>query len=315
MSLGYYIAMRQPRNKLRVFAHIYPCDTDRICLFLAVSEDEKHFFRREVEIADCRETLLSEKKDFPAARAFAEFERFCVDECGLTDGNDEVIFTNNPHRVDVLDTFDYIAWQLGGVPWAVVKFIHSQYDHETTHLDSPLSFEQFVRSCDIGLDEPVATKHLYDEYRRLIHKDSYSPQELDRMETYIFGHIDEAYLSYRQNFGVVCSIAHICAATYHSDKARFLRLIEWIVTDFNKRQRKWRRSALSDIRKCKRQRSTLADILMIAAEEVADDGYIDCDVVAAEENKPPLERSEYGIFRAVAPKQLKTIKNILEEFD
>ncbi len=288
-------------EKKRIFVYVQN-KTPQTCLVCAVNEDETHLFRREIERTDCREILLSDSKDFPAARMFAEFERFCVDECGLTDSNDEVIFASSPHRGDVLDTFDYVDWRLGGVSWAVVKSIEFKYDHETTHLYSPLSFEQFRRACDVGLAEPFATKHLHAEYRRLIHKNSYTPQELDRMEAYISRHIDEAYLQNDQNFGIICKIAHICAATYHSDHARFVRLIEWLVTDFNKRRCKWRRL-------------TLADILTIAADEIADDGYIDYAVVAAEENKPPLERSEYGIFLTVASKQLKTIKNILEEYE
>ena len=295
---------KQSHDVVRTKKRIFVCVQDVApapCTIYAVSEDEKHLFRREVERTDCFKNLMNGDKDFPAMRAFAEFERFCVDECGLIDPNDEVIFTNCPD-LDLHDVFSYVAWQLGGVPWAVVKFVESRYKHETTHLASPLSFEQFVLSCDIDLAEPYATKHLYAEYLRLIHKDGYTPQELDRMEACVVHHIHEAYLSDGSNLDAICAIAHVCVGAYLSDNARFLRLVEWIVSDFNRRR-------------CKGRRSALADILIFIADEVADHGYIDYDVVATEENKPPLERSEYAIFRAVAPDKLKTIKNILEEYD
>ena len=262
----------------------------------AVSDDGKEFCR-EVE-QDPRENLFDD--DSHAAKAFAEFERFCVDKCGLTDSNDEVIFANAPH-CDIVDLFAYVDSRLGGVPWAVVKCIESDYNRETTHLIAPESFKQFQRMCN-GFAEPYATKCLYSEYRRLIHKDSYTPQELDRMEAYVARHFDAAYSKSSGSFNVVCRISHVCAAEYHSDKARFLSLIEMIVQDFVKRR-------------CKRCQRVLADILLFTADEVADDGYIDYATLAAEENEPPLERSEYSIFRAVAPEQLKIIKSILEEFD
>lgn len=278
--------------KKRIFVYVRE---EVPCKILVVSEDGREFWR-EVEQT---EDLWGDAS--PAARAFEALERFCVEECGLTDCNDEVIFARRfapePETIG-----SYIDCRLGGVGWAVAKSIEFGYGHETAHLASPMSFEQFVRSCDIGLAEPYATRHLYAEYRRLIHKDSYTPQELDRLESYVYAHLDEAYSPTDAGFNAVCSISHACAATYHSDVARFLQLTERIVMDGEQR--------------CgPRSRRVLADILMFTAEEIADDGYIDYEVLAAEEGKPPLERNEYAIFRAVAPEQLKIIKNILEEYD
>ena len=294
--------MQQSKQKVkkRIFVYIRT-DVDAPYLISAVSENEKNFFCREVERTNCRETWFSDNDDTPAARAFAAFEKFCVDECGLTDSNDEVIFATRSDS-DEIDVPDYFDAQLGGVPWAVVKVIEFNYKHETLHLDSPLTFEQFAQACDVGLDEPYATKHLYAEYRRLIHKDIYTPRELDRMETYAATHLDEAYLPKGRGFDAVCGISHVCAAAYRSDSARYLRLIDRLVQDFNKRQGTNRRRVF-------------ADILSFAADEVADDGYIDYDVLAAEQNKPMLERSWYSMYRAVETEQLKTIKSILEEFE
>ena len=264
----------------------------------AVSEDEKHYFKREV---DDKIGNYENLDDTPAAKVFEDFEAFCTAECGLTDDNDEVIFADKDNA-EITDIFDYIAWRVGGVNWAVGKFIEFDYGHETTHIESPLSFAEFKKACDIGLSEPYATKHIYTEYRRLIHKDDYTREEFDRMERYLSAHLDSAYSGECGSFDVICRIAHICAAACRCDRTRFVRMVESIVSDYQRRQNK-------------KKRLSLQDILTFTAEEVFDEGYIDYSTLAEEEKKPPMERKEYRIFRAVSPAPLEIITKIIEEYE
>lgn len=288
-------------KKKRVFVCVEDnADKDEPSVVYAVSEDEKHYFRREVEdrAADYKNGV-PKNADSPALKAFSEFEAFCTAECGLNDDNDEVIFADNDH-CEIANVFDYIAWRMGGAYWAVVKFIESNYKHETTHIPSPLSFAEFKKACDVGLFEPYATKHLYAEYRRLVHKDDYTQEEFDRMERYVSEHLDIAYSDERASFDVLCRIAHICAAACRCDRTWFVRLVENIVSDYQRRT-------------YKRKKQVFEDILTFMAEEVSDDGYIDFSTLDEEEKKPPMEHEKYSIFRAVSTAPLVIIKNIIKE--
>lgn len=264
----------------------------------AVSEDEKHFFRREIE------DKISDYEDLdeaPVKRVFEDLEAFCTNECGLTNTNDEVIFADEDNA-EIEGVFDYIAWRIGGVQWAVGKFIEFDYGHETTHMGSPLRFSAFKKVCDIGLSEPYATKHLYAEYRRLIHKDDYTREELERMEKYLMSHLKSAYGSNQESFDVICRIAHICAVAYRCDRTRFVRMVENIVSDYQRRR-------------YKKKQLSLQDILTFTAEEVLDEGYIDYAALAEEEKKPPMEREEYRIFREVSPEPFGIITKVIEEYE
>lgn len=82
---------------------------------------------------------------------------------------------------------------------------------------------------------------------------------------------------------------------------RFLHLIKWIVTDFN-RQR------------CKQRQRILKKFLSFATDAVVNES-IDYDVFVAEGAKQPIERSACAMFREVSSKQLKRKKHIMTEFE
>lgn len=303
------------KRKKRVFIHI--SKKGKLSKICAISEDEKHLFNYEFEDKiDDYENIDGVPAE--AVKAFNAFETFCKEECGFKRDcefiQDEVIFVDGCNYA-IMDISSYIELEIGGADWAVGQCIEFSYKYETTHIESPLTFKAFKKACDIGLPEPYASKHLYNEYRRLIHKDTYSGEELDRMEHYVSSHLNNVFRSrrvYRHGIKFIRNgdsdvefrIAHICAVMYKSDMSRFLRLVESIVSDYKRRRSE-----------CKQ--NSLMNILDSVAEEVEDDSamdyYADYSYLEEDEKKPPIDRKEYGIFRGLAPWCYDIIKELLEE--
>ncbi len=271
---------------------------DRI---LAVDETGAHRFSAEVanDGTDYREEIGTKDSDSAGAAAFAAFERFCKEECGLKDCNDEVIQAKEAPLCRY--TFaEYVDLRLGSADWATVKSLSFDYRYETTHLENPPAFSAFA-SCVKGVAEPDATRLLYEEYAKRIHKEIYTAEEIDRMERYIFSHLNTVYLR-RGSFRVHWCICYSCSAIYKSDAARYLGVMERIISDYLKRR-------------AKNRKKYFCDLIMDIADEIFCDGEIDYSVFDKEEGKPLLERTEYAMFASLSPKSLKIVKELIEEYE
>ncbi len=270
---------------------------------LGLDEAAERFFCAEVEgeVGELSEEL--ERGDgSPAAAAFAAFERFCREECGLKDRNDEVIFEERARAPSLHDLADYVDRKLGTADWATVRYIASDYRFERAHVKEPLRFLEFLILAGQGMPEPYATCRIYQRYRKLIHKDSYTAEELDRMEGYIFSHLGEIYRRRRGRGDAIRHIAYPCAAIYRSDQTRFLQVIEKIIADYPRRSSKERGEALRDF---------LEDTSCLIYRE----GEIDLAAIPEEEKKPPLSRKKYAIFAPLSPNALPLVKELIGEYE
>lgn len=291
--------------KHRVFAYVEDNSKknkpDRI---LAVDEMGKHLFCYDVDNRgkeDYEEQFVNDRTHSPAAVAFAAFERFCKEECGIKDCNDEVILAEYKN-IPMKTLADYVEFRLGGADWVYVWEIGFEYRFETAHLEHPMHFKEFRKAHTAGLKEPYATRALYAKYRELIHKDVYTEDELNRMEQAIFSRLDAAYRRRRSRPDASIYISDTCAAIYRGDRDRFRRVVERIVADYARRR-------------SKRKSRVLEDILEFIADSIYCEGEIDLASLDEEEKKPPLERKEYAIFAALSPEALRTVKPIIEEWE
>lgn len=289
------------QNKKRVFAYAEG-NSDKGCpsLLCAVSQDKKHFFKREVDDKpqDYDKWLSQDAGDIAAARVFAEFKAFCVDECGLSDANDEVIFAKEADFAKH-DFAEYVEIRLGNADWAVVKFIGWDYATETAHLEHALPFDDFRKAHGGNVPEPFATLELFHSYRRLVHKDSYSRVALDRMEQFAMSHLNDIYVG---DFDPSINIANVCAAFFRCDAARYLRLMDAIVDDFKTQTHAKKRRALTEL-------------LLFASDEELNDGYFACSQCDEDSRKPLLDRREYRMFKHLRSDNAQIVKSLLEEYE
>ncbi len=291
--------------KRRVFAYVednfQKNKPDRV---LAIDETGERLFCYEVDNRgkgeSYEEQFVNDKAHSPAAVAFAAFERFCKEECGIKDCNDEVIFSGGKN-IPPKTLADYFEFRLGGADWVYVWEIGFEYRFETAHLEHPIGFKEFRKVHTEGLTEPYATRALYAKYREHIHKDAYTEEELDRMEQAVFSRLDMAYRRRRSRSDPSIYIAETCAAIYRGDQARFRRVVERIVADHARRR-------------SKRKRWVLQYILETIADSIYCDGEIDLASLDEEEKKPPLERKEYAIFAGLSPDALPLVKESIEEY-
>ncbi len=275
--------------------------SDRV---LAVDDTGERLFRYEIDNRgeeDYEEQFANNRANSPAAVAFAAFERFCKEECGIKDCNDEVIVSEEKN-FSMKTLADYFELRLGGADWVLVSEIGFHYRYETAHLEYPMRFKEFLKLHTAGLKEPYATRALYTKYRELIHKDSYTEEELDRMEKAIFSRLDMAYRRRRSRLDPSIYISDTCAAIYRGDQARFRRVVERIVADYARRR-------------SKRKSRVLEDILEFIADSIYCEGEIDLASIDEEEKKPPLERKEYAIFASLSPEALTLVKELIEEYE
>ena len=290
--------------KHRVFAYVEDNSVrGKPSAILGLDEAGEREFRAEVpsDETDYMEEIGKKESDSPAAVAFAAFERFCREECGLKDCNDEVIFSeegesNSPHTLA-----GYVEFRLGCADWAVVKYIDFDYPFETTHLENPSPFINFRVGTGPRMPEPYATHRVYQKYREYIHKDSYTEEEISRMERYIFTHLDAVYRR-RSGDDAIYRIAYPCAAIYRSDKTRFMHVLESIVADYPKRR-------------FQKKRKHLRELLIDIADLIFCEGEIDLATLPEEEKKPPLERKEYASFAELSPTALPIVKELIEEYE
>ena len=286
----------------RVFAYVEDNSMrGKPSAILGLDETGEREFRAEVpsDGTDFLQEIIERRSDSPAAIAFAAFERFCREECGLKDCNDEVIFSEG-ENIAPYSLAGYVDFRLGCADWAVVKYIDLDYRFETTHLEDPSPFLHFWVGTGLGMPEPYAAHRVYRKYREYIHKDCYTEKELDRMEKYIFSHLDEVYR--RRGDGAIRKIAYPCAAIYRSDKPRFVHVVEGIAADYPKRQ-------------SQKMRGLLRELLIDVADLISREGAIDLSDLAEEEKKPPLERKEYAIFAELSPDARSLVKDLVEEYE
>ena len=271
---------------------------DRI---LAVDDTGERLFCYEVDSRgeeSYEEQFANDRESSPAAAAFAAFEKFCK-ECGIKDCNDEVIFAECK-IIPPKTLAGYIEVRLGGADWVFVSEIGFNYRYETAHLEHPMPFKEFRKAHTAGIEEPFATRALYVKYRELIHKDSYTEEELDRMERAVFSRIDAAYRRRQSRPDACIYISDTCAAIYRGDRDRFRRVVERIVADYARRR-------------SERKSRVLEDILEFIADSIYCEEEIDLASIDEEEKKPPLERKEYAIFAKLSPEALRTVRPIVEE--
>ena len=287
--------------KHRVFAYVEDNSVrGKPSAILGLDETGEREFRAEVpnDRTDYLEEIGKKESDSPAAVAFAAFEHFCKEECGLKDCNDEVIFSGG-ENIAPYSLTGYVDFRLCCVDWAVVKYIDFDYPFETTHLEDSSPFINFWVGTGLGMPEPYAAHRVYQKYREYIHKDFYTEEELDRMERYIFTHLDAVYRR-RGRYDAILHIAYPCAAIYRSDRARFLHVIEKIVTDYPKRR-------------SQKRRRQLRELLFNTADLIFCEGEVDLASLDEEEKKPPLERKEYAIFAELSTDALPLVKELIEE--
>lgn len=290
--------------KHRVFAYVEDNSKRGMpSAILGLDETAEREFRAEVpsDGIDYMEEIGKKESDSPAAVAFAAFERFCKEECGLKDCNDEVIFSEEGKGFSPHTLAGYVDFRLCCVDWAVVNYIDFDYRFETAHLEDPSPFINFWVGTGLGMPEPYAAHRVYQKYREYIHKDSYTEEEICRMEKYIFSHLDAVYRR-RGGYSAILHIAYPCAAICRSDKTRFLHVIERIVADYPRRR---------SVRKRERLRKLLID----TADLIFCEGEVDLASLDEEERKPPLERKEYAVFAELPPDALPLVKELIEEHE
>ena len=239
------------------------------------------------------------REDAPAAVAYAAFQRFCREVCGLKGVNDEVIFAESGPSGSLSE---YVGLRLDAADWTLVTFLEFDYRYETAYLERPMRFKNFRRSCTEGIPEPYATRVLYENYRERIHKDAYTEEELDRMEKYVFSHLDAVYRRRRRCLDAIRRVSAACAAVYRGDRARFCRIMEGIVADFSKRR-------------SKKKRWLQSELLVSVADKIFGEGEIDLVRFAEEEKLPPPERKIYSIFAPLSPEALETVTEIIEAYE
>ncbi len=289
--------------KHRVFLYVEDnCKRKRPDRILAVDETGEHIFRCNVDNRgeeSYEEQFANDRESSPAAAAFAAFERFCKEECGIEDCNDEVIISEGK-IIPPKTLAGYMEVRLGGADWVFVSELAFNYRYETAHLEYPMPFKAFRKLHTAGIEEPFATRALYAKYRELIHKDAYTEEELDRMERAVFSRLDAAYRRRQSGPDASIYISDTCAAIYRGDRDRFYRVLEGIVADYARRR-------------SKRKSRVLEDMLEFIADSIYCEGEIDLASIDEEEKKPPLERKEYAIYAALSPEVLRTVGLIIEE--
>ena len=270
---------------------------------LAVDDMGERLFSYDVDSRgeDYEEQFATDRAHSPAAVAFAAFERFCKEECGIKDCNDEVILAEWK-IIPPKNLAGYIEVRLGGADWVFVWELGFNYRYETAHLEHPMSFKEFRKVYTAGLKEPYATRALYAKYRELIHKDSYTEEELDRMEKAIFSRLDMAYRRRLSRLDPSIYISETCAAIYRGDRTRFPHVVERLIADYARRR-------------SKRKSRVLGDILEMIADSIYCEGEIDLDSIDGEEKKPLLERKEYSIFAELSPEALPLVIELIEEYE
>ena len=291
-------------KRKRIFAYVENnMDKGKPSVLYATSDDNKHFFKYEIydkssDYEDYVKLFLHnhDNGNLPAWQAYIKFENFCLKECGFTDTNDEVIFANYPNPT-AMDFFNYIADRLGAVEWALVKFIEFNYQYETTHLEKPMSFKEFRKTYGTELPEPYATKHLYDEYTRLIHKEQYTLEELNRMEQYVKSHLKDLFGTKSLYSETEIRIGWICAAMYKTDMERYLALMDFIIDEYKKETY---------------PQTPLEELIDIISGYAIEDEYIDPSIWDEEEKKPLMDRPEYQMFKNLRTDNVEFIKKALE---
>lgn len=286
--------------KQRIFLAVKEPMEGEAGVVCAIDEAARHTFSETLDV------FTSEQFDFdgPTAPLFARFARFCREECGCKDPNDEVIFARDSHPLGPYTLAEDIALRLAGAQWAVVEFIEFNYCYETVHLLAPMPFPAFEKRYRVG-EEPQATRRLYAAYRKKIHKDRYTPSELDRMEAYIFAHLDEVYRRTKRpiaRFDEVTRIACTCAAIYRCDRPRLEGILEKIVADYLRRR-------------SSRRKDGLMELLLDIADTTFCDGEIDYVRLEADEKKPPIERECYAVFANLSPAARKVIVPLIDAYE
>lgn len=297
---------RVPLDKgKRIFANVKESvSKDEPSVLCAVSEDGTHVFRYELKGQTSeywRLVLGADPKqyatfDIPAAKALAAFERFCKDECGLSSREDEIIFTDDCEwRPDEIKNFvGFLGSFLLCVDWANVCYLKDCYKSDTAYLDNLVSYSEFKEACNIGLSEPNATKHLYDEYIRLIAPDKYDKTALEQMERYVKSHLDAFYK--RENSNTERQvIPNICPKICVNDFERFTSLMDYVIDDYKTRD-------------AENKDFVLWNLLSVIS------AFVSCDYLPSDSDENANLLSRAAIYRCLTSENLKTIKEIFEKY-
>ena len=285
----------------RIFAYVQNnVRKHKPSVFYAVSEDGKHYFERafEGDLSEYTERNLNKEDTLPAARTFAEFADFCAEECGIDTDNISVVFAEGARNNFDRAVSAYLALWL--IPSCEIE---GGYRVETLRKETPPTFKQFKRACDIiGLPEPYETKRLYEEYeKQFLHDGAYSAQELDRMESYVKTHLALLYRKQTlKNFGkVLYSIPTLCAEICSRDRERFYALMNYVIDDYKRRKFDNKQTALSWV-----LRDIAGKVFFFGGIDYADiDGY---------EKQPPMNKEKYKIYIGLTPENFKIVKEIIE---
>ena len=289
--------------KKRIFAYLEDNDgKGKPSVLCAVSEDEKHFFKEEFDwnIGEYLDIIsgASPKRyatlDIPAAKTLVAFERFCKDECGFTDYGDNIIFADNSDwSVEIKCFTDYFRCFLLCADWVTVLTLEECYKRHTMY-GCGVTYLELKKACDTGLDEPYATKHFYEEYMRVIEKDKYDKEELDKMEQYVKSHLDVIYSDDKANTDVRMGFMDIFPKICLSDFKRFTALMDYFIDDYKNRKEK-------------KARDRLWELLFAISRSVY------CDYTPFNSAEEFYRFGQYGIYRCLTPENLLIVKEIIKE--
>lgn len=280
--------MEENRVKMRVFIYI---DGIKVS---AVSEDDK-FFEYKCEKATVKQ----------CEKAFAAFRRFCRVECGFIDTNDEVVFDDDADSTGLRnDLSRYFELRLGRASWCVVKSVEFDYK-SCVPVGGVRSYNKFKKERGSGIKEPQLTRQIYGEYKRLVDKDVFTPDELSVLIEYILSHLDILYRRggkdmFHRRYADYAGyrIAWCLAAVYRSDIDRFYETLNFVLDDFKRRI-----SA--------KKEKNLSEVLEFTADEISDRGIIDAKRFRREEKLLPLKRSYYKMYSVLQDENRVLVERLI----
>ncbi len=203
----------------RIFLFIKRAEGDgtiieRVC---AISEDEKHNFKFELCQTDYEESVEKLK---------AEFEKFCVGECGFDNSEYCEVWLLDDMSLK-LDFQNDIIWWLGSVNWCCYDCVEFEFKNRSFHLKNGLSFEEFkaVNGYDES-KEPFETKRIYEVFKREIDKREFDKDEIGRIVNFIkVDNYSKLFAATYKKYPMRLQLRNAFCALYHSDKAEYEKQI------------------------------------------------------------------------------------------
>lgn len=183
---------------------------------MAISDDGKHRCDIKTDLNDYKLSVRSMD---------AEFEKFCVDECGFNSDERCDVWVLNDIVLDSHIDFrnDITVW-LMGVSWCRRYTIEHEYKNRCFHLEKPMSFEQFKAENDYDESkEPYETKRIYEMFKERIDKNELSEREIKR--TIKFIQEDDCKIlseAIGGNLTMRFKLIHALCALRHADMGKYL---------------------------------------------------------------------------------------------